>query len=170
MLSARILYAVHSGTYVIKFVGDVRVPLCACLEGFLDRMFADTTLQSVLIDLTETAGIDSTALGLIAKISVALKERLQRKPVILSTNHDVNRILLSMGFDRVFVIVDQAPAPAPAHDEPLAELLLTEPSQQDLTRNVIEAHRVLMSMNEKNRATFRDLVEALECEEKDDKH
>lgn len=166
MLSARILYAVHSGTYVIKFVGDVRVPLCACLEGFLDRMFADTTLQSVLIDLTETVGIDSTALGLIAKISVALQERLQRKPVILSTNPDVNRILLSMGFDRVFVIVDKAPA----HDEPLAELLLTEPSQQDLTRNVIEAHRVLMGMNEKNRATFRDLVEALECEEKGDKH
>lgn len=166
MLSARILYAVHDGTYVIKFVGDVRVPLCACLEGFLDRMFADKTLHSVLIDLTETAGIDSTALGLIAKIAVALKERLQRKPVILSTNPDVNRILSSMGFDRVFVIVDKAPA----HDEPLAELPLTEPSQQDLTRNVIEAHRVLMGMNEKNRATFRDLVEALECEEKEERH
>jgi anti-anti-sigma factor len=163
MLAARILYAVHDGTYVIKFVGDVRVPLCACLEGFLERMFADTTLRSVLIDLTETDGIDSTALGLIAKIAVALKERLQRKPVILSTNPDVNRILSSMGFDRVFVIVNKAPT----IDEPLDELPLVEPSQQEITRQVIEAHRVLISMNAKNRATFRDLVEALECEEND---
>ena len=163
MLSARILHAVHDGIYVIKFVGDVRVPLCVCLEGFLDRMFADNSLQSVLIDLTETTGIDSTALGLIAKIAVALRERLQRRPVILSTNPDVTRILSSMGFDRVFVIVDKAPRV----DEPLAELEMVEPSEQDLTRNVIDAHRVLMGMNARNRATFRDLVEALECEERD---
>jgi anti-anti-sigma factor len=166
MLAARILYAVHDGTYVIKFVGDVRVPLCACLEGFLERMFADTTLRSVLIDLTETDGIDSTALGLIAKIAVALKERLQRKPVILSTNADVTRILLSMGFDRVFVMMEKSPE----GDELLDELPMVEPSHNDLARNVLEAHRVLMGLNEKNRATFRDLVEALECEEKEQPH
>ncbi len=166
MLAARILYAVHDCTYVIKFVGDVRVPLCACLEGFLERMFADTTLRSVLIDLTETDGIDSTALGLIAKIAVALKERLQRKPVILSTNADVTRILLSMGFDRVFVMMEKSPE----GDELLDELPMVEPSHNDLARNVLEAHRVLMGLNEKNRATFRDLVEALECEEKEQPH
>lgn len=160
MLSGRILYAVHNGTYVIKFVGDVRVPLCASLEGFLERMFGDTELNSVLIDLSDTVAIDSTALGLIAKIAVFLRERVGKKPVILSTNPDVNRILGSMGFDRVFLMLDRAPATT---DE-MEELVLSEPSQQELTRHVIEAHRVLMGMNEKNKATFRDLVEALESE------
>lgn len=162
MLSGRILYAVHDGTYVIKFAGDVRVPLCASLEGFLDRMFSDPALQAVLIDLTETAAIDSTALGLIAKIAVFLRQRLDKKPVILSTNPDVNRILGSMGFDRVFLILEKAPAPEGSLDE----LPFSEPSQQELTRHVIEAHRVLMGLNEKNTATFRDLVAALECEQK----
>lgn len=162
MFSGRILYAVHDGTYVIKFAGDVRVPLCASLEGFLDRMFSDPELCAVLIDLTETVAIDSTALGLIAKIAVVLRQRLDKKPVILSTNPDVNRILGSMGFDRVFLILEKAPAPEGALDE----LPFNEPSQQELTRHVIEAHRVLMSLNEKNKATFRDLVAALECEEK----
>lgn len=161
MLSGRILYAVHNGTYVIKFVGDVRVPLCASLEGFMERMFNDAELSSVLIDLGETAAIDSTALGLIAKIAVCLRQRLNKKPVILSTNPDVNRILNSMGFDRVFLMLDHAPA-ALAH---LDELPFSEPSQQELTRQVIDAHRVLMNMNEKNKATFRDLVEALEVEQ-----
>lgn len=162
MLSGRILYAVHDGTYVIKFVGDVRVPLCASLEGFLDRMFSDDGLQAVLIDLTETAAIDSTALGLIAKIAVFLRQRLDKKPVILSTNPDVNRILGSMGFDRVFLILERAPEP----ETNLDELPFSEPSQQELTRQVIEAHRILMDLNEKNRATFRDLVAALESEQK----
>lgn len=163
MLSGRILYAVHDGTYVIKFAGDVRVPLCASLEGFLDRMFSDPALQAVLIDLTDTVAIDSTALGLIAKIAVFLKQRMQKKPVILSTNPDVNRILASMGFDRVFLILEKAPA----NEGSLDELPVSEPSQQELTRHVIEAHRVLMGLNEKNKATFRDLVAALECEQKD---
>jgi anti-anti-sigma factor len=165
MLSGRILYAVHNGTYVIKFVGDVRVPLCASLEGFLERMFGDPELCAVLIDLTETVAIDSTALGLIAKIAVALRARLQKKPVILSTNPDVNRILASMGFDRVFLILERTPE----SPEDLDELPFNEPSQQELTRNVIDAHRVLMSLNEKNKATFRDLVAALESEQKDRK-
>lgn len=163
MLSGRILYAVHDGTYVIKFAGDVRVPLCASLEGFLDRMFGDAALSAVLIDLTETVAIDSTALGLIAKIAVFLRQRVGKKPVILSTNPDVNRILGSMGFDRVFLILEKAPAP----EGELDELPFSEPSQQELTRHVIEAHRVLMGLNEKNKATFRDLVAALECEQKE---
>lgn len=163
MLSGRILYAVHDGTYVIKFAGDVRVPLCASLEGFLDRMFGDAELSAVLIDLTETVAIDSTALGLIAKIAVFLRQRLDKQPVILSTNPDVNRILGSMGFDRVFLILDKAPAPEGALDE----LPFSEPSQQELTRHVIDAHRVLMGLNEQNKATFRDLVAALECEQKE---
>jgi anti-anti-sigma factor len=163
MLSGRILYAVHNGTYVIKFVGDVRVPLCASLEGFLERMFDDVELQAVLIDLSDTVAIDSTALGLIAKIAVFLRERRGKKPVILSTNPDVNRILNSMGFDRVFLILERAPGA----DGKLDELPLNEPSQEELTRHVIDAHRVLMSLNEKNKATFHDLVEALECEQSD---
>jgi len=166
MLSGRILYAVHNGTYVIKFVGDVRVPLCASLEGFLERMFGDAELNAVLIDLSDTVAIDSTALGLIAKIAVFLRERLDKKPVILSTNPDVNRILGSMGFDRVFLMLDRAPV-TPADME---ELVLSEPSQQELTRHVIEAHRVLMDMNDKNKATFCDLVQALETEQQCGKH
>lgn len=160
MLSGRILYAVHNGTYVIKFTGDVRVPLCMSLEGFLERMFNDASLKAVLIDLSETLAIDSTALGLIARISVFMRERLHKKPVILSTNPDVNRIMESMGFDRVFLILGKAPD----SQEDWSELPFDEPSQEELTRHVIDAHRVLMDLNEKNEETFRDLVTALELE------
>ncbi len=162
MLSGRILYAVHNGTYVIKLCGDVRVPMCTSLDGFLDKMFADEELHAVLVDLTHTDTIDSTALGLIAKIAVFLREHKGRQPVILSTNPDVNRVLNSMGFDRVFIILDSAIR----EDESLDELPQVEPSQQDLTRKVIEAHRVLMGMNEGNQETFKSLVDALEMEQK----
>lgn len=161
MLSGKILFAVHNGTYVIKLIGDVRVPMCTSLDVFLEKMFADPDLTAVLIDLTQTAGIDSTALGLIAKIAVFLKDR-GSKPVILSTNPDVNRVLYSMGFDRVFVILESTVR----ESQSLDELPQDEPSEQELTRNVIEAHRVLMGLNEQNKETFRNLVDALESEQK----
>lgn len=160
MLSGHIHYAVHSGTYVIKFSGDVRVPHCFSLESFLERMFADEGLRAVLVDLSETVSIDSTALGLIARIAVSLREHSQQKPVILSTNPDVNRILQSMGFDRVFVILKKAPESC----EEWRELPFDEPSQEEMARYVIEAHQTLMGMNAKNKETFRDLVAALKKE------
>lgn len=162
MLSGKILYAVHNGTYVIKLCGDVRVPMCASLDGFLERMFADPELNSVLVDLTHTSGIDSTALGLIAKIAVFMREGRNQRPVILSTNPDVNRVLYSMGFDRVFIILESAPN----EEEALAELPEVEQSQQELTRKVIEAHRTLMGLNQQNKETFRNLVDALESEQR----
>lgn len=161
MQSGRILYAVHNGTYVLKLVGEVRVPMCASLDTFLEKMFLDHDLHAVLIDLTQTTAIDSTSLGLIAKISVFLQGKLKRKPVILSTNSDVNRILHSMGFEQVFVILETATA----NQGKLDELPSVEQSQNELTRNVIEAHRILMGLNEQNQETFKNLVDALEAEQ-----
>jgi len=162
MLSGKILYAVHNGTYVLKLLGDVRMPLCASLDSFLDRMFSDPGMTSVLIDLTQTTGIDSTTLGLIAKVAVFLREHFDRKAVLMSTNPDVNRVLNSMGFDSVFIILEYTP------DSPdfLAELPETTASEQELTCKVIEAHRVLMDLNEQNKEVFRSLVDALEMEQR----
>lgn len=160
MLSGRILFAVHKGTYVVKFLGEVRVPLCMCLENFLDKMFHDDGLRGVLIDLSETFAIDSTALGLIAKISVFMRDKLHKRPVILSTNPDITRVLESMGFDRVFLMLNKAVYST----EEWSELAFEEASQEEMTKNVIESHQVLMGMNEKNKETFQDLVTALELE------
>ncbi len=49
------------------------------------------------------------------------------------------------------------PAPMVAHDM----------SDTVIRKRVIEAHRVLMCMNEQNERTFKDLVEALELEQEE---
>ncbi|PTQ88512.1 STAS domain-containing protein [Agitococcus lubricus] len=160
MPSGHILFAVHNGTYVLKFTGEIRAPMCATLDNFLDKMFNDNQIAAILIDLTETEYIDSTALGLIAKTSVFLQMHNHRKPIILSTNPDISRILESMGFDQVFIILD-----CECHEECLNELPEIEPSEHEMMEKVIAAHRVLMGLSEQNQATFKSLVEALELEQ-----
>ena len=67
-----------------------------------------------------------------------------------------------MGFDDVFAIVDENFESS----QNLAELpVATDMLEDEMRARVIEAHRVLMDMNERNRETFQDLVSALEAEE-----
>lgn len=156
-------YAEHNGTYVLKLRGDVRVPICTSLETFIeDHLLQDKRLRAVMIDLTETDSIDSTALGLLAKIAVALRELNLGKPIILCLSSDINRILASMGFDEVFRILQTTAALRDRLDELPDEVL----SEAEVTQCVIDAHRTLMSLSESNQQTFRSLVDALESEKR----
>lgn len=156
-------YAEHNGTYVLKLRGDVRVPICTSLETFIeDHLLKDKRLRAVMIDLTETDSIDSTALGLLAKIAVALRELNLGKPIILCLSSDINRILASMGFDEVFRILQTTAALRDRLDELPDEVL----SEAEVTQCVIDAHRTLMSLSESNQQTFRSLVDALESEKR----
>jgi anti-anti-sigma factor len=162
MENGRILVSQSDGTYVLKFTGDVRLTLCATLDDFLESMCQSGNLQAVLIDLTETEGIDSTSLGLLAKISVLSRKRYQITPTIISTNPDITRILESMGFNQVFEIISDVSGCA----EKVHELPEVESNERTVHQKVLEAHRILMSMNETNEETFKDLVYTLESENK----
>ena len=70
MSPGKIEVANQQGTYVIKLSGDVRLNLCSALESYLDNMFLDNDFEAVFVDLTDAEGVDSTTLGLLAKISI----------------------------------------------------------------------------------------------------
>ncbi len=156
----KILFAERDGVHVLKFIGDVRVPLGPTLNSFLTRLSRCENFKSMVIDLSETTGIDSTSLGLLAKISLKTQEIFQTRSTIISPDEDITRILLSMGFDQVFIILQELVTDCDPPDELPVEIM----SEASLRNQVIEAHKVLMSLNEKNHDEFRDLVDALENE------
>jgi len=158
MEAGKILVAKSLGIYIVKFVGDVRLNLCTTLDQYTDQMFADNDFKTVIIDLTETKCIDSTSLGQLAKISILYKEKYGQLPTIVSVQEDVNRILMSMGFDNFFYIVKELVSRV----EYMEELPLKSVDEQEMKHRVLEAHKLLMDMNQNNRAAFQDLVQSLE--------
>ncbi len=158
MKTGKILVAQSQGIYIIKFIGDVRLNLCSTLDQYTDQMFESDKFKTVIIDLTETECIDSTSLGQLAKVSILYKEKYDQLPTIISTQKDINRILMSMGFDQVFYIVKELVARV----EQLEELPLKNTDEQEMKHRVIEAHKLLMDMNQNNRIAFEDLVKSLE--------
>ena len=155
-MSGNILVGACEGNYVLKFSGDIRVGLCGSLDAFCERMLDAADFRSVIVDLAETLAIDSTALGCLARLSLAV-QRIQAKiPTLICRSSDIERVLLNMGFDDVFAIV----AEANVQDVELVDIPAVV--EQEARQRVIEAHKVLMSLNDSNRAAFKSLVDALE--------
>ena len=160
-MSGRILVGDHNGVYVIRFEGDVRVTLCGSFDHYLESMLGDPGFESVLVDLCDTVAIDSTSLGVLAKLSLGVQKQCHKLPTMLCIAPDILRVLHNMGFDDVFSIVDEQYKSS----QGLAEIPAISDFAEDVMRDkVIDAHKVLMSLNEGNREAFQDLVTALEAE------
>ncbi|MBB6342867.1 anti-anti-sigma factor [Pseudomonas fluvialis] len=154
----KIQFAEQSGTFVLKFVGEVRLTLCSALDATIEKIFAALNFTAIIIDLTEAHSVDSTTLGLMAKLSILSRQKVGLLPTVVTTNPDITRVLQSMGFDQVFNIVD-TPVPCP---DCLADLPSQDQTEEVVKAKVLEAHRILMGLNDSNREAFHDLVSALE--------
>ena len=166
MADGKILYACQGNLWFIKMVGEIRYTISAPFNDFLGRLFEGQPVEDILIDLTETTGIDSTNLGLLAKIASRMIERFGRRPSIVLTNEDVRQWLSSMGFDDVFIILEQADA----SPEALSEIPDLGHDDRARARVILDAHRHLMELSEENRETFKNVVDALarDLERRDD--
>ncbi len=161
-----VLLAKEDGVNVLKLIGDVRLTLGPTIAGFVNLIGHSDDIRSVVIDLSETDCIDSTALGLLAKLSLRSQEALNSVPVIVSPREDISRILTSMGFESVFVIVHSALGEDGLEGITEGELPTQLASEEALCDQVLEAHRVLMSLNDENATRFAELVDALESEKR----
>jgi anti-anti-sigma regulatory factor len=158
MADGRVLAARESGAYVLRLVGDVRLTLCASIEDFVEQMLDDPEFSSVWVDLCDATGIDSTTLGQLAKLALAVDERYHFKPAVFCCDAGINRLLRSMGLDRLFAMHEKTCCATGC-----AQMIPMVPGSEDEVREkVLEAHRVLMDVSEANRARFADLVATLE--------
>ncbi|QEM81291.1 STAS domain-containing protein [Halomonas binhaiensis] len=154
----RVKAAFESGVFVLNLSGDVRLPLCATLDYQAQQLARTPGLKAVMIDLRDATNVDSTALGFLAKVAMALKGKLEQPPTIVADNPDVKRMLEVMGFATYFTMVEQPIAEVAE----LEDLMQLPADEEGLRQRILEAHRILMDINEHNRQQFQPLVEMLE--------
>lgn len=158
MDNGKVLHATHEGIHILRFVGDIRYTLSPSIDRFLKEIFSGSPPAGFVIDLTETDSIDSTNLGLLARIAKSMKSLNGSRVSILSDRADINSVLTSMAFDEVFDIVTHTSLETGAEKE----LARQSADKVTLTHTVLEAHRALMELSEHNEEMFRDVVTKLE--------
>jgi len=158
MTEGKILYARKGRQCFVKMVGEIRHPLSPGFDAVLQEIFDEGTTDAFIIDMNETIYLDSTNLGLLGKIARHELQEHGDKPIIISHNEGVNTLLRSMGFDRVFTIITQYLQ----SEADLQETPDIEATDRQRAEVILEAHKSLMEMNDKNRQMYHHVVEMFE--------
>lgn len=142
---------------MLKLEGDVRLVMCTALDEYFERMFAEPGFLSVWVDVTDATGLDSTTLGMLAKLAISTEARFGFRPAIFSCDPSIDRLLQAMGFGQLFDLRSGRCDVACTTDLPARNA-----SEDEVRERVIDAHRTLMGLSDANRAAFKDLVRTLE--------
>jgi len=164
--SVRFLLA-HSGNkYFLKIVGTPRYTNCADFSYFISALISENQFEDILVDLSETDFLDSTSLGLLAKLAGAVVSKFDRKMTVISTNRDINDLLINTGFDQIMLLIEK---PDDFNSE-LDELPAVNDVNKNMAKMMLEAHKILSDMNSENENEFKAVVEMLTSEVKKQQH
>ena len=153
-----VLYAHHGDDWMLRIQGPLRYTGANAMDRFVDWLFTQCHPATVSVDLNATTAIDSTGIGLLAKIANELERAGQGQPVLFSQNPDINELLTSVCLDDVCRIVEgPPPAGAEAGAQPIPA---ATPTEGELARTITEAHRLLCELAEGNRTQFQGVVDA----------
>ena len=116
--------------------------------------------RDFVADLADCVYIDSTFAGVLAGISLKLKEvggslTLQRAP------DRCHELLTTLGLEPLFVF-DGAPLSGPPLDVPLRLLPMAARSREAWAGTILEAHKLLAQTETAHDGRFEDVVEFLE--------
>ena len=160
MAEGRILHGSHEGVQVLRYQGEVRYTLCPALDALIQEQLKSKELRGFVVDLTAVDAIDSTNLGILARLTGMMQKRKLPKVTLVSNRPAINEVVEGMGLEKVFHMVSESGM----EPEKMREVSGKIPRDEDVPRLLIESHRALMALNERNRDQFRDVVKAFETE------
>ena len=160
MSQGQILISDTDDNYLLKLVGDVRLTLCGSLSRYMERIFGSNSVKRVVLDMLDTQCVDSTTLGLIAKLGLHCREYYQINVQLFCVNPSIIRTLECMGFDEIIDIFQQLPN----IDTELRALDDVPTEVDEVRKQVLEAHKLLLQLNPDSSDEFVDLIRALEAD------
>ena len=160
--SGRVTYAGGDDFHVLRYHGRVTYPAAPAIKRFADGLLASTNVGEWIFDLSSAECLDSTNLGIVARIADLAQSRDRARVRILSSNDDITRVLRSMRFDQMFEVVTDLPAPTGT--SPGSVIGTATGSPDELGQTMLDAHRMLMTLGEVPRLQFKEVVAQLEAE------
>jgi anti-anti-sigma factor len=117
-----------------------------------------------VLDLTECVTMDSTFLGVLAGLALRNSDGKEvttdgRKLnlELLNPNERISDLLDSLGVVHLFNVSNQPKT----CDAPFKAVENAAPSKEELSKNCLEAHKVLMRVNPENVTRFKDVARFL---------
>lgn len=158
MKDDKILYTIKDNVCLIKLTGMVQCSTISGFDSFVKMISKDKSIQDVIIDLCNLEYIDSTNLGLIAEIARFMIKEHNRKPAIVTTNAKITDLIENMGFKKIFIVIKGLEISGGE----MREVPDIQQDEEEKAKMILEAHKAIMEISEKNKSLFKDVVELLE--------
>ncbi len=154
----KIYYTMVDTICVIKMVGRIAYRISPNFDLFLEKVKDRSQVKNFVVDLTEATHIDSTNLGLLAKLNRFSRTKSSCPPTIISTNVTINTLLLNIGLSSIFDIVDNV--------NDIQSTFKKLPHMKDtgdrVARIMLKTHQELAQMSETDKELLKDVVKYLE--------
>jgi anti-anti-sigma factor len=154
-----IQYGEKDGVMVLRLIGAVRYTTCCSLSNFVAELFERHSFEKIVIDLTRAESIDSTNLGILAKIAKYADTKLQHKPLLVCDNPAIKEVIASMGIDEIYRYSLDCETDCKVFNK-LANAV--ENNGLNLNKVMLDAHQELSILNDKNRDEFEGVLEVLQ--------
>jgi len=135
--------------------------LAVGFKSWIEQLVQDTSIRTVMIDVSGATGLDSTFMGLMVTLALQIRKRCALLIVNASEMH--RSLLDGIGVSRVW---KYAATPV----ETVTWTSLAEaaegalPMEGEIRGIIVDAHKTLMAFDERNVPKFKDVVGMLEEE------
>jgi anti-anti-sigma regulatory factor len=158
-MDGAILTTRDGSTEYIKFIGTVRYSHCAGLESHINQLFNKNDFNNIVVDLEQAEILDSTALGLLARVAIELEKSAGLRPVIFLKRGELSNVLKRVCFDQVFTIILDDNIKSSID---FKELPTQSEGEKQVLQRVVDAHRNLAKLDKKNEQLYQDITDALQ--------
>jgi len=162
--SAKLLVFVHEQLVCIKIVGRANFTSSIDFKMLVNELM-EKQFTCFLLDLSQCVLMDSTFLGVMAgfglKMTVAPGSQRNGQSIeLLNPNPRIAELLENLGVAHLFKVVDETAAlPPGCTSHMLSET--AEPTREEVKRNCLEAHRILMAIDPANIPKFKEVAQFL---------
>jgi len=151
-------YSVVKDTMVVVIKEKVTYFNCINFNEFIETILFSSDTNDLILDLEECTFMDSTALGLLAKIAKNKILNKKPKPYIVTSNRSLIDTIDSYDLSSFFNMLN-------ANFLEVNEQISINTSEFDkskLSSLILEAHKHLSSISEENRQKFEGVISQFE--------
>lgn len=146
----------ENGIVLVRIKGRASYVNCQPLNTFLQQMLKEGRFQYCFF-FEDCTGIDSTFLGILAGLALDVKNH---EGICILTGLKPRQLetVCTLGLDHIVQVVDEE------RTQPTRWKKLETPMTCNGNKHkelILEAHRTLMEINEKNRVRFQDVLQFL---------
>jgi anti-anti-sigma regulatory factor len=153
----RLHVAATPETGYVKVDGRGSFKVSGALKQFAERV-VDQGGSTLLVDLHDCIGMDSTFMGVLAGISQRLRKENNGQVVMTGASNKIVNLMTTLGLSRLVTILDRHIEDLPARLEALEQ---SKESPLQSAETMLEAHQNLVAIQEDNALRFQDVLDYL---------